>query len=190
MARAQALAGLLAKHGTFNNCWFDSGSREAEKSGEFKMKKLLLFGTIVALAIHLGNTKIVRSSSGDLIGEVMDVVKKYHAAAVQKDIDHLSQLFDENITHFHPGEPYRLQGRESVRRDFEVFLRRANDLNFEMIDPKVQLIGSNVAIVTYYISENWVENGNFRSVSEKATEVYFKRDGRNWSLVHSHYSTD
>jgi ketosteroid isomerase-like protein len=118
--------------------------------------------------------------------EVLKVVRQFHQAALKPDAEFLNRVFDEEVTHFHPGSPYRYQGRERLVKEFLGFPQRATDITFEMINPHVQTIG-NAAVVTYYISESWVEKGTFKSITQKATEIYAKK-GNSWSLVHSHYS--
>lgn len=119
--------------------------------------------------------------------EVLKVVRQFHQAALKPDTEFLNRVFDNEVTHFHPGSPYRYQGRERLVKEFLGFPQRATDITFEMINPSVQMVGNNATVVTYYISESWVEKGTFKSITEKATEVYEKK-GNSWSLVHSHYS--
>ena len=119
--------------------------------------------------------------------EVLNVVRQFHQAALKPDVTFLSRVFGEEVTHFHPGSPYRYEGRERLVKEFLGFPQRATDITYEMISPKVQMIGDNAAVVTYYISESWMEKGTFKTITEKATEVYEKK-GNSWSLTHSHYS--
>ncbi len=126
-------------------------------------------------------------TNADRTEEVLDTARRFQSAALHNDVKFLNQLFDDNVTHFHPGEAYRFQGRERLVHEFSSSASRQENASFEMIEPKVQFPTSDVAVLTYYISENWMERGNFRSASEKATEVYVRKDNR-WIMVHSHYS--
>lgn len=153
-------------------------------------RRHLIVGLLAAVAITASPAVIGgQSQSGRGIGdeEVLRVVRQFQAAALKPDTAFLSALFAEDITHFHPGSPYRYVGRERLTKEFAQFPQRATNITFEMIDPRVQVVGENVAIVTYYISETWMENGTAKAVTEKATEVYVRR-GSDWSMIHSHYS--
>lgn len=122
--------------------------------------------------------------------EVLRVVRAYHRAGMEGDVQHVHDLVAEDITHFHIGTAYRFTGRDAVVDDFRQFARVTQQLNVEMLDPMVQLASDDVAIVTYYMSENWMQDGKANSTTEKATEVYVRGRESQWSQVHTHYSKD
>jgi uncharacterized protein (TIGR02246 family) len=122
--------------------------------------------------------------------DVLEVVRQFQNAGVRGDKAALTQIFDPNVTHFHPGSPYRFVGRDRLVQEFEVASKNQQDMHFEMVDPQVQMAAKDVAIVTYYIVESWADkNGVRSSAKEKATEVYVQKDGR-WTMIHGHYSTE
>lgn len=122
--------------------------------------------------------------------DVLEVVRQFHSAGIRGDKATLVQIFDPNVTHFHPGSPYRFVGRDRLVQEFEVASKSQQDMHFEMVDPQVQMAAKDVAVVTYYIVENWADkNGVRSSAKEKATEVYVNKDGH-WTMIHGHYSTE
>ncbi len=122
--------------------------------------------------------------------EVLEVVRQFQDAGIHGDKAALNKIFDPNITHFHPGSPYRFVGRDRLVQEFDVASNNQQDMHFEMIDPQIQEAGNDAAVATYYIVESWTDkNGERSSAKEKATEVYVKSNGR-WVMIHSHYSTE
>ena len=130
------------------------------------------------------------SASPDSTEDVLNVVRQFQSAGIRGDRAALAQIFDVNVTHFHPGAPYRFTGRDRLIQEFEAASKTQFDMRFEMVDPQVQMAGADTAIATYYIVESWADKSGTRSsAKEKASEVYVKKDGR-WQMIHSHYSVE
>jgi ketosteroid isomerase-like protein len=146
----------------------------------------LLVG-LLGVACMLGPR--VAGADSDATKEVVETASRFQKAAISNDTQFLAQVFDENITHFHPGEAYRFTGRDRLVREFSSAASRQENLSFEMVEPKVQFASNDVAVLTYYISEHWTEKGTYRSVSEKATEVYVRKNAK-WVMIHGHYSVN
>jgi ketosteroid isomerase-like protein len=141
------------------------------------------------LAAMLATTVWLPAAESDVIQQVIEASKRFQRAGTSKDhAGELKDLFDENVTHFHPGGPYRLVGRDRLVREFSEALSRSEDFIFEMVEPKVQVISDNAAVLTYYISESFTERGTRKNVSEKATEVWVRGTGQAWKMIHGHYS--
>ena len=141
------------------------------------------------LAVMLATALWLPAAESEVIQQVIEASKKFQRAGTTKErAGELKDMFDENVTHFHPGGPYRLAGRDRLVREFNEALSRSEDFIFEMLEPKVQVINDNAAVLTYYISESFTERGTRKSVTEKATEVWVRGGGQNWRMLHSHYS--
>lgn len=122
--------------------------------------------------------------------EVLKVVRRFQEAGVKGDTATLMQIFDTDITHFHPGSAYRLVGAKRLANEFEVAAKSVQDVRFEMVDPDVQFASKDVAVVTYYIIESYADkNGARTNVKEKAAEVYVKKEGL-WKMIHGTYSAE
>jgi ketosteroid isomerase-like protein len=152
------------------------------------LPKAIIF-SLLAICFLASAEKYYSSAQTDASAGVLEVVRQFQSAAIRGDQATLNQTFDLNITHFHPGSPYRFVGRDRLVQEFEIASKNQQDMHFEMVDPQVQMAGRDAAVVTYYIVEDWTEKGGPRSAKEKATEVYVKKDGR-WIMIHGHYSTE
>ena len=140
----------------------------------------------VLVIVFIGFRGSGRSQS-DPADQVLQTARRYQAAGVRGESQVLSEIFDANITHIHPGEPYRFVGRERLVQEFVAAAAHMEKPSFEMLEPRVQFASAEAAVLTYYISEHWMDNGSPHHVSEKATEVYARRNGK-WIMIHSHYS--
>jgi uncharacterized protein (TIGR02246 family) len=154
------------------------------------MKQATQAALLVAVLGVLGLSGLrVADADSDPTSEVLETAARFQKAAISNDTQFLAQVFDENVTHFHPGEAYRFTGRDRLVREFSSAAKNQENQVFEMVEPKAQFPSRDVAVLTYYISEHWTEKGTARNVSEKATEVYAKQDGK-WKMIHSHYSVN
>ncbi len=152
-------------------------------------RTIFIVAVLVVLLVSGDRAGTARSAEQEPAKQVLEAAARFQRAATNRTYAaELKDVFDENVTHFHPGGPYRLTGKDRLVAEFQDALNRSENFHFEMVEPRVQLVGDQAAVLTYYINENWVEKGSYRSVTEKATEVWVKKDGRNWVMVHSHYS--
>jgi uncharacterized protein (TIGR02246 family) len=151
------------------------------------------FWMLGALAISMtvwGQGAATPKANSPEAQEVLKVVQRFQEAGVKGDTATLLQIFDPDVTHFHPGSPYRFVGAERLAKEFEVAAKSVQDMRFEMVDPDVQWAGPDVAVVTYYIVESWADSHGARTnVKEKASEVYVKKNGA-WRMIQGHYSTE
>jgi len=146
----------------------------------------ILLLLLAAFAVSPGSSV----ADNDVSKDILAVVKQFQDAGVRGDAAVLNQIFDSNITHFHPGSPYRFVGKERLAQEFVSSAPGHQDMRFEMLDPQVQMAARDVAVVTYYIDESWTERSGTRTAAkEKATEVYVNRNGR-WLMIHGHYSAE
>jgi len=151
------------------------------------------FWMLGALAISMtvwGQGAATPKANSPEAQEVLKVVQRFQEAGVKGDTATLLQIFDPDVTHFHPGSPYRFVGAERLAKEFEVAAKSVQDMRFEMVDPDVQWAGPDVAVVSYYIVESWADSHGARTnVKEKASEVYVKKNGA-WRMIQGHYSTE
>lgn len=157
------------------------------------MKRTIVIWTALGVAFLAlsDRARTARSANQDAASQVLEATAKFQRAGTNKSYaGELRSVFDEKITHFHPGGPYRLTGRDRLVAEFEGALNRQENIHFEMVEPIVQMIGDQAAVLTYYVNENWTEKGAHHSVTEKATEVWVKKGDRNWVMIHNHYSAN
>jgi uncharacterized protein (TIGR02246 family) len=154
------------------------------------MSSALLLGVLTAAMPVFGQGAATPKANSPEAQEVLKVVRRFQDAGVKGDTAALMQIFDPDVTHFHPGSPYRFVGAERLANEFAIASKSVQDMHFEMVDPDVQFPTQDVAVVTYYIVESWADkNGARTNVKEKASEVYVKKNGA-WMMIHGHYSTE
>jgi len=150
---------------------------------------LILGVLFVALPVFAQGAATPKAMSPEA-QEVLQVVRRFQEAGVKGDTAALMQIFDGNVTHFHPGSPWRFVGAQRLADEFAVAAKTALDVRFEMVDPDIQFADKDVAVATYYIVESFADKNGIRTnVKEKASEVYVKKDGT-WRMIHGHYSVE
>jgi uncharacterized protein (TIGR02246 family) len=154
------------------------------------ISKILMVGVLTAGITALGQSAATPKANSPEAQEVLKVIQRFQEAGVKGDTATLMQIFDPDVTHFHPGSPYRFIGAERLAKEFEVASKSVQDMRFEMVDPDVQFPTPDVAVATYYIVESWADAKGVRTnVKEKASEVYVKKNGA-WKMIHGHYSAE
>lgn len=123
------------------------------------MKRTILIFTVLAgFLLSSDRAGTVRSAEQETANQVLEAAARFQRAATNKSYTgELKDFFDENVTYFHPGGPYRLTGRDQLVAEFESALHREENIHFEMVEPVVQMIGHQAAVLTYYVNENWME---------------------------------
>lgn len=118
--------------------------------------------------------------------EVMEVVEALNRAFAENDAEAYFRLVDPDITVLTPSNPYRVEGIEDDREEFEWGLAtgRTRVGYFQEMQPRVQRYG-DVAVVTYFSRGSY---GPDEAVAYlKETDVLVKGpDG--WRFVHIHVS--
>ena len=118
--------------------------------------------------------------------EVWEVIKQFNRAFASNDPDSYFKFIDEQITVITPSNPYRVEGLEADRAEFEYGLQTGKTRvgYFQEMQPKVQVYG-DVAVVTYFSRGTY--GPETKTAYLKETDVLVKRDGR-WQIVHIHVS--
>lgn len=119
--------------------------------------------------------------------EVWEVVRAFNRAFLQNDADAYFRLVDPEITVMTPSNPYRVDGIEADRSEFEAGLRSgATRVHFfQEMQPMVQIHG-DTAVVTYFSRGSY--GPTERTAYFKETDVLVRRDG-GWRVVHVHVSS-
>lgn len=88
-----------------------------------------------------------------------------------------------DVVYFDPFLERRLDGLASLTRYYESLKGRIKVARFEILNPKIQLVGT-VAVLTFnYISYDAAEGEDWWN----CTEVY-RQDGRRWQIIQTHWS--
>jgi ketosteroid isomerase-like protein len=131
------------------------------------------------------------SSPGQTAGEseVWQVIKEFNKAFAQNDPGKYFTYIARDITVITPPNPYRVEGLQDDRAEFEYSLQTgATRIGyFQEMQPKVQLFG-DTAVVTYFSRGSYGPPGQEKVHYYKETDVLTKKEGA-WKIVHIHVST-
>lgn len=98
------------------------------------------------------------------------------------DPDGFLDISDASVVYFDPFVPVRVNGKDELRKLYNGIRGKIFMDSYEMLDPKVQVIG-DAAILTF----NFVSYGSEGAMRWNTTEVYQNRDGK-WRIIHTHWS--
>lgn len=124
-----------------------------------------------------------------LESEVWSVVKAFNRAFAANDPERYFGLVANEISVLTPSNPYRVEGIDDDRAEFEAGLRSgATRVHFfQELQPHLQLYG-DTAVVTYFSRGSYGPEGAARTAFLKETDVLVRREGR-WQVVHVHVSS-
>ena len=120
--------------------------------------------------------------------QVWETVRAFNQAFANNDPEQYFMFIDDDITVLTPGNPYRVEGLEPDREEFEFGLQQGYSRvgYFQELQPSIKVFG-DVAIVTYYSRGSYGPEGAARTLYLKETDILIRRaDG--WKLIHIHVS--
>jgi ketosteroid isomerase-like protein len=105
--------------------------------------------------------------------------------------NHVAKYFayiDPDITVMTPSNPYRVEGIQDDREEFEYSLKNGSGRvgYFQEMQPKIQLF-ADVAVVTYFVHGSYGPQGQEKVHYLKETDVLHRKNGK-WQVVHIHLS--
>ena len=120
--------------------------------------------------------------------EAWQVVLEFNRAFAENDSRRYFAFVGEEITVFTPSNPYRVEGIEADRREFDAGLQSGTTRVefFQELQPDVSVHG-DVAVATYFTRGRYGPEGATRAAYLKETDVLVRRDGT-WRVVHVHVS--
>jgi ketosteroid isomerase-like protein len=121
--------------------------------------------------------------------EVWTVIQNFNRAFAVNDADTYFTYIDEDIIVLTPGNPFRIEGIEPDREEFEFGLQRGYSRigYFQELQPSINVFGE-VAIVTYYSRGSYGGEGSAKTLYLKETDVLVRKADV-WKIVHIHVST-
>jgi ketosteroid isomerase-like protein len=138
---------------------------------------------------HIGDKIDMVANEIDTVElEVWQTVQEFNRAFAANDPDRYFEYIDPEIVVLTPGNPYRIEGLEHDRQEFEFGLREGYSRvgYFQELQPKIQCFGE-VAVVTYYSRGYYGPEGKARTAYLKETDVLVRRE-TGWKIVHIHVS--
>ncbi len=99
------------------------------------------------------------------------------------DIRGALKMFDRGLVGFSSTQHKRIRGLGALRKTFHYYLKRAPKMTYSIEQPQVHVSGGT-AVATFYWT---VGLGRGKRIRGRGTHV-FARQGRNWRVVHEHFS--
>ncbi len=117
---------------------------------------------------------------------ILDIEKKQAAAFNQGDLKTVLDFFDRGIVCFSSTQHERVAGRAGLRRTFEYYLKEADNVQYRITQPVVQVYG-DTAIASFYWTVT-LRNGSKRhKIEGRGSHVFVNQKGT-WKIVHEHFS--
>lgn len=141
-------------------------------------------GMVLMAGAALG--AISQTGERDAAEEVLEVVRAFNDAFAANEPDRYFGFVDPEIVVLTPSNPYRVEGLEDDREEFEWGLRtgRSRIGYFQELQPLVRVHG-DVAVVTYYSRGSYGPDEVVAYLKE--TDVLVRR-AEGWKIVHIHVS--
>jgi ketosteroid isomerase-like protein len=104
--------------------------------------------------------------------EVLQVIEEWNQSFEQNDVEKYFETIHDEITVFTPSNPYRIDGYDADRKEFEFSLKKGTTRCslFQVLQPKVQIFG-DTAVITYYQRGVYGPQGQERMAYLKETNV-------------------
>lgn len=120
--------------------------------------------------------------------EVWEVIRGFNQAFAANDPDAYFAFIDPAISVIVPGNPYRVEGIEHDREEFEFGLKQGYSRvgYFQELQPAIAILG-DAAVVTYYSRGSYGPDQGARTLYLKETDVLVRR-GSGWKIIHIHVS--
>lgn len=120
--------------------------------------------------------------------EVLGVVEAFNDAFADNDVERYFGFIDGDITVLTPSNPYRVEGVEDDREEFEWGIETGRTAigYFQEMQPHVQRYG-DFAVVTYFSRGAYGPEGERTVAYLKETDVLVRRV-EGWKIVHIHVS--
>jgi len=93
------------------------------------------------------------------------------------------EISADDVVYFDPFLSRRLNGIEELRALYESIRGQVQIKHFELIDPRVQVIGDAAVLTFNYVAEDTNEAAS----RWNCTEVY-RREGDTWRIIQTHWS--
>ena len=157
------------------------------------MKKLMLVLIASACCTAFAMNASAQQADQATADAVIAMTKAQWAAEIKDPTSVAEQMKDasDDYTEFNGDYATRLDGKAMSSRLAEATAKASGKtVAAEMANPKVQVYGGNVAILTYnYVGLIQDKDGKTEPARAKSTRVFVKRDNK-WVLVHANFGAD
>ncbi len=115
---------------------------------------------------------------------ILDQETAIWTALRDQQLDILASGLDEDYSTLQDGQAYRIQGKNAYLSNAGDWISQNELRSFQLLDPKLEILGDTAVLTYYYISSGLSHNGPF-SHSGKASSVYVRKEGK-WLALHHH----
>ena len=157
------------------------------------MKKLMLVLIASACCTAFAMNASAQQADQATADAVIAMTKAQWAAEIKDPTNVAEQMKEasDDYTEFNGDSATRLDGKAMSSRLAEATAKASGKtVAAEMANPKVQVYGGNVAILTYnYVGLIQDKDGKTEPARAKSTRVFVKK-GDKWTLVHANFGSD
>ena len=157
------------------------------------MKKLMLVLLASARCTAFAMNASAQQADQATADAVIAMTKAQWSAEIKDPTNVAEQMKDasDDYTEFNGDYATRLDGKAMSSRLAEATAKASGKtVAAEMANPKVQVYGGNVAILTYnYVGLIQDKDGKTEPARAKSTRVFVKKDNK-WVLVHANFGSD
>jgi ketosteroid isomerase-like protein len=157
------------------------------------MKKLMLVLIASACCTAFAMNASAQQADQATADAVIAMTKAQWAAEIKDPTNVAEQMKEasDDYTEFNGDYATRLDGKAMSSRLAEATAKASGKtVAAEMANPKVQVYGGNVAILTYnYVGLIQDKDGKSEPARAKSTRVFVKKDNK-WVLVHANFGSD
>ena len=157
------------------------------------MKKLMLVIIASACCTAFAMNASAQQADQATADAVIAMTKAQWAAEIKDPTNVAEQMKEasDDYTEFNGDYATRLDGKAMSSRLAEATAKASGKtVAAEMANPKVQVYGGNVAILTYnYVGLIQDKDGKTEPARAKSTRVFVKKDNK-WVLVHANFGSD
>jgi len=157
------------------------------------MKKLMLVLIASACCTAFAMNASAQQADQVTADAVIAMTKAQWSAEIKDPTNVAEQMKDasDDYTEFNGDYATRLDGKAMSSRLAEATAKASGKtVAAEMANPKVQVYGGNVAILTYnYVGLIQDKDGKTEPARAKSTRVFVKKDNK-WVLVHANFGSD
>jgi ketosteroid isomerase-like protein len=157
------------------------------------MKNLMLVLIASACCTAFAMNASAQQADQATADAVIAMTKAQWAAEIKDPTNVAEQMKEasDDYTEFNGDYATRLDGKAMSSRLAEATAKASGKtVAAEMANPKVQVYGGNVAILTYnYVGLIQDKDGKTEPARAKSTRVFVKKDNK-WVLVHANFGSD
>ncbi len=152
------------------------------------MRMRIMAGSLISLWLMVGSASAQAITAADARSaeEVKATLVAMWAAIEAGDVDRYASYVHPDFTQFGERDVYLASGKAEEVRAMAGYLKRASQVHTVMHQAAVTVRGE-VAWVTYYWTDEGVQNGARFTSRGKSTRIFVREQGR-WLCIHGHYT--